>query len=603
MNGIAPSSLGTLAVIVCSSMVFGCSTKTPPPASEPTPSTSSGQAGGQATGVRFAVSFPSTVDAGAAGSLDGRVYVILSNDESNEPRFQISGGLKTQQIFGVDVEGLAAGKEAIVDVTSVGYPRATLADVPPGTYTVQAVLHRYETFKRSDGHTVKLPMDRGEGQHWQHAPGNLYSAPQKLTVDPSKPDTLRITLDKVIPPIEAPADTKYVKHERIQSQLLTKFWGRPMFLGAHVIVPEGFDAHPNARYPLVISHGHFMRDIGYFRETPPDPNLKPDYSERFHLPGYNRIEQESAHQLYRDWTGPKFPRMILVEIQHANPYYDDSYAVNSENLGPYGDAIMDELVPYLEKKYRAIGEGWARFAYGGSTGGWESLAVQTFYPDRFNGIWAACPDPVDFHDYMTVNLYDDKNAFVSDQFWKKVPRGAFTNYLGHLAATQEDSSRFELALGSRGRSGEQLDIWQAVYSPVGADGYPQPIWDKLTGVIDHKVAAHWRDHYDLGHILSRDWSTLGPKLRGKIHIYVGDMDNYYLNNAVYRIEQFLKGTTNPPYEGEVDYGDRAEHCWNGDHTRPNAYSRLRYPQLYFPKILERLRKSAPAGANLKSFQY
>jgi len=592
MNRIVVLSLG----VILSSLMFGCPAKTAPP--EP-----ASEASTSASSLRFSVKLPEAQDAAAAGPTGGRVFVLLSNDESSEPRLQINVGLKTQQIFGVDVDELAPGKEVIVDSTSVGYPRATLADVPPGTYTAQAVFHRYETFHRSDGHVVKLPMDRGEGQHWGQAPGNLYSTPQKITIDPAKPDAIRLALDKVIAPIEPPADTKYIKHERIQSDLLTKFWGRPMSLGAHVLLPEGFDAHPNARYPLVIAHGHFMHDIEYFREAPPDPNLKPDYSERFRMAGYNRVSQELGHQLYEDWKAPKFPRMIVIEIQHANPYYDDSYAVNSANLGPYGDAIMDELIPYLEKKYRAIGEGWARFAYGGSTGGWESLAVQTFYPERFNGIWAACPDPVDFHDYLTVNVYDDQNAFFADSFWKKVPRPAMTNYLGHLSATIEDNSRYELALGSHGRSGEQLDIWQAVFGPVGADGYPEPIWDKLTGAIDHKVAGYWRDHFDLHHILARDWATLGPKLRGKLHIYVGDMDTYYLNNAVYRIEEFLKGTTSPPYEGEVDYGDRAEHCWNGDHTRPNAFSRLRYPQLYFPKIMERLRKSAPAGSDLKSFQY
>ncbi len=105
-------------------------------------------------------------------------------------------------------------------------------------------------------------------------------------------------------------------------------------------MPEGFDTHPQARYPLVINHGHFPYDFDGFRETPPDPNLKPEYSDRFNWPGYNRIEQEHAHQFYKDWTGPGFPRFLIIEIQHANPYYDDSYAVNSANLGPYGDAII-----------------------------------------------------------------------------------------------------------------------------------------------------------------------------------------------------------------------------------------------------------------------
>jgi hypothetical protein len=165
-------------------------------------------------------------------------------------------------------------------------------------------------------------------------------------------------------------------------------------------------------------------------------------------------------------------------------------------------------------------------------------------------------------------------------------------------------NRRELVLGTRSRSGQQWDIWEAVYSPVGPDGYPRRIWDKRTGVIDKEVAAFWKEHYDLSYILQRDWENgLGEKLRGKIHLYVGDMDNYYLNNAVYLVEDFLKGTTNPPYEGVVDYGDRAEHCWNGDHTRANAYSRLRYHQMFAPLIVERILKTAPRGADVRSWRY
>ena len=161
----------------------------------------------------------------------------------------------------------------------------------------------------------------------------------------------------------------------------------------------------------------------------------------------------------------------------------------------------------------------------------------------------------------------------------------------------------ELALGTNSRSGDQFDIWQAVYSPVGEDGYPKPIWDKLSGEVDHEVAAHWRENYDLRHIMERDWATLGPKLVGKVHLYCGTMDNYYLNNAVYLTEEFLRGTKNPHFAGIVEYGDRAEHCWNGDHERPNAISRLRYHLMYVDKMLERMKTSAPAGADLTSWRY
>ena len=547
---------------------------------------------------KFQISFPASLD---KGPIDGRLLLLISTNTEGEPRNQINEDLNTQQVFGVDVEGWKPGEAKMVTNEAFGYPRRSLADVPAGEYTVQALLHRYETFKRSDGHTVKLPMDRGEGQQWNSAPGNLYSTPKRMRIDGNT--SITIALDKVIPPIEQPKDTKYIKHFKIQSERLTKFWGRPMHLGAHVLVPEGFDEHPEARYPLVIFHGHFPANFGGFREQPPDPNLKPDYNQRFKLAGYNRIVQEHAYQFYKEWTGPNFPRFIIIEIQHANPYYDDSYAVNSANLGPYGDAITYELIPEIEKRFRGIGKGWARFLYGGSTGGWEAMAVQMFYPDEYNGSWAACPDPIDFRAYTVVNIYEHENAYYADSKWKRMPRPGKRNYLGELSATVEDMNHMELALGTNSRSGGQFDIWQAVYSPVGSDGYPKPIWDKLTGKIDRSVAEYWRENYDLGYILKRDWAKLGPKLAGKLNIYVGEADNYFLNNAVYLVEDYLKTTKSPAFGGEIDYEPRAEHCWNGDHTRPNAYSRLRYHQFYAPKIVERILKSAPPGADLKSWRY
>lgn len=531
------------------------------------------------------------------------MLLLIANNNTREPRLQISEDPTTQQVFGIDVDGLKPGQTATVDTGAFGYPVRSISQLKPGEYWVQALLHVYETFKRKDGHTVKLPMDRGEGQQWSRAPGNLYSTPVKLTIDPGKDASIKISLDKIIPPIEPPKDSKYIKHVKIQSKLLTEFWGRPMHIGAHVLLPEGFDEHPNARYPLAIFHGHFPANIGNFRETPPDPNLKPDYSERFKLEGYNRIVQEHAHQFYKEWTGPNFPRMLMIEIQHANPYYDDSYAVNSANLGPYGDAITYELIPYIEREFRGIGKGWARFMYGGSTGGWEAMAAQVFYPDEYNGAYIACPDPIDFRAYMVVDIYRHKNAYYIDDSWKTTPRPGKRNYLGELAATIEDMNHMELALGTNSRSGGQFDIWEAVYSPVGADGYPKPIWNKLTGEIDRSVAEYWREHYDLGYILKRDWQKLGPKLAGKLHIYVGEADNYYLNNAVYLVEDFLKTTKDPAYGGEVDYEPRAEHCWNGDHTRPNALSRLRYHQMFMPRAVERMLKTAPPGADLKSWRY
>ena len=299
------------------------------------------------TGPRFTVSFPASR---STAPQDGRVLLLVSTDSTAEPRFQIQDGPATQLVFGLDVAGVKPGQPVIVGPSAWGYPIRSLKDLPKGRYRIQALLNRYQTFHRSDGHTVSLPPDRGEGQSWSSKPGNFYSKPRWIDFDPKGVTPFAIAMDQEVPPPEPPRETKYVRYERIQSKLLSDFWGTPTYLGAFVLLPEGFDTHPDARYPLVINHGHFPGQYGGFRETPPDPNLKPDYSERFHLAGYNRIQEESAYQFYQDWTGPDFPRGLLIEIQHPTPFYDDSYAVNSANNGPYGDAIMKELVPYLEKK-------------------------------------------------------------------------------------------------------------------------------------------------------------------------------------------------------------------------------------------------------------
>ena len=544
-----------------------------------------------------------SLDAEASDTpVDGRLLLIFGIDEEKEPRFAVKPSLDAIPIFGMNLEGVDPREAISFDLESFGFPIQKIEDLPEGPYVIQAVFHRYETFQLSTGHTVKLPMDQGEGQHWNRSPGNLFSKPQKIQWNRNRP-SLEIALTEVIPPITPPEDTEYIRHVSIQSSLLTEFWGRPMHLGAHVLLPHGFDENPEARYPLVIFHGHFPLDFGGFRTEPPDPNLESVYSERFGVEGYNRMVQQEAYDFYRRWTSPDFPRFIIIEVQHANPYYDDSYAVNSANLGPYGDAINHELVPHIEKTFRGLGEGWARFLYGGSTGGWEALAVQVFYPDMFNGCFAACPDPIDFRSYCLVDIYNDPNAYYEEGPFQRILRPGHRDWLGNINSTLEGYNHYELVLGTKNRSGDQFDIWEAVYSPQGPDGYPVPLWDKRTGEINHQVAAYWKENYDLRHILARDWKKLGPKLQGKIHIYCGDMDNYYLNNAVYLMEDFLDSTRQPHYAGEIAYGDRAEHCWNGDPENPNHLTRLRYNSLYVPKILKRIEESAPEGADLTSWRY
>ena len=544
--------------------------------------------------LRFAISFPA---ARSAQPLDGRVLLFISDDGKAEPRTQTDQyrANSTKPIFGVDVDGLKPGVDVVIDDKVVGWPARSLKDIPPGDYFVQALINRYETFHRADGHTIKMPMDQGEGQHWESKPGNFYSKPVKMHVDAASGVEIRISMDQEIPPIAPPHDTAQVKYLRVQNERLSAFWGRPMFLGAIVFLPQGWDTHPNARYPLLVHHGHFPKDAASdgWRETPPDSGAT----------GTTRDNQVAAYQFFKDWNGPRFPRMIHVLVQHPTPYFDDSYAVNSANNGPYGDAITLDLIPMIEKQFRGIGAGWARVTTGGSTGGWEAFGVQVMYPDAYNGAWALCPDPIDFRSYRSVNIYDEHNAYYyEDNRFKRTPKPGYRDYRDHLFSTFEDRNLVELALGTHGRSAGQHDAWASVFGPVGADGYYKPLYDKATGAIDPEVAAYWRDNYDLRYILQRDWARLGPRLRGKIHITSGTMDNGYLNNAVYQMEEFLSHAVPSP-EFEITYGERREHCFTGDTEQPNNVGNRTVHQRYMPAMAQWMMKSAPAGADTRSWVY
>ncbi|HTS38602.1 MAG TPA: alpha/beta hydrolase-fold protein [Candidatus Solibacter sp.] len=559
-------------------------------------------------GLRFEISFPKEQ---SATPLDGHVLLLISNNNDKEPRFQLSyNATESQQMFGVDVDALAPGTPAIIDHTTLGYPAESLADIPAGDYWVQGAINIYETFHLGNGHTVKLPPDKGEGQHWQVKPGNLISKPEKIHIDPKSSQTIKISLTEKIPAVdEEPkvvdmfagwdfsnddhkvADNKWVKHITIKSDVLTNFWGRPTSIGAVILLPDGWDEHPDAHYPLIVEQDHFHRGmpgIIALRTTPPGDSLK----------GNELGAAKRGYKLYQDWTAGRLPRVIVMTIQHATPYFDDSYAVNSENDGPYGDAITRELIPYIEKEYRGIGQGWARSVYGGSTGGWESLASQVFYPDFYNGAWVFCPDVVDFRAYVTANLYEDKNAYFIDAPYTRVARPSMRQPDGLVQATMEQMNRYELVQGTHGRSGEQFDIWESVFSPVGDDGYPKRIFDKRTGKIDPEVAKYWKEHYDLSAIIQRDWKTLGPKLAGKLHFWVGEADTFYLDRAVHLLKDFLESTTDPYYHGTFDFGMRKPHCYAGD-----VDAAVGLNQHYWPEMVKHMEATAPPGADVRSWKY
>jgi hypothetical protein len=487
-----------------------------------------------AADTRFEISFPASAN---AGPITGRVYIMLSRDNQREPRLQISRiGVP---FFGRDIEKLAPGQAAIIDSSDLGTPVDSLSQIPPGDYQVQAFINIYSEFRRADGHVVWMHDDQWEGQQFNRSPGNLYSEVRKLHLDPARGYTIRLETTKVIPPIEMPPDTKWVKRIKFQSPLLTKFWGRPIYIGATLLLPRDYET-ATIRYPVDYIQGHFSLEA---------PN------------GF-----EEGNAFYNEWIKDDFPRMIDVTFQHPTPYFDDSYAVNSPNVGPYGDAIMQELIPYIESHFRVIREPWARLLSGGSTGGWESFALQVYHPEFFGGTYTYCPDPLTFSDVEGVNLYKDANAFYKQYEWRREPTINSRTLTDEVNLTSEQRNHYELAMGTHGRSEQQLDIWEAVWTPVGADGFFQPAWDHRTGEIHHDVVAYLSDHTDLLHYVQRNWSTLGPQLVGKLHIYTGTWDTYYLDRGTRELQEWLKTTTNPHYEGYFVWGEQKPHCWIGPVT-------------------------------------
>ena len=508
------------------------------------------------TPLRFEISVPESL---RSEPITGRVYVMFSPDNPRSPYLQV--GRTGIPFFGTDVESLPPGTVAVVDEDDLGTPVANLSDIPPGDYFIQAFVSIYSEFQRADGHVVWMHDDRWEGQRWNRSPGNLYSVPQRVTIDPAAGGVFRLEANRVIPPVEIPDDTEWVRHLRFQSPTLTEFWGRPIYLGAMVLLPPDYDENTMS-YPVVYEQDHFSLNapMGF-------------------VPG---------RRLYDAWTSDDFPRMIVVTFQHPTPYFDDSYAVNSANVGPYGDAIMGELIPEIEQRFRVITEPWARILTGGSTGGWEALALQIFHPDFFGGTWAYCPDPVDFHDVEGINIYEDTNAYYKQQGGRRVPTPNTRETNGEIRLTSEQRNHFELVSGTRGRSGEQLDAWSAVYGPVGEDGYFKPLFDKFTGEIDPDVAEYWRENYDLRYYLEQNWTEIGRKLIDKLHVYTGTMDNFYLNNSTKMLEEWMATTTDPHYEGYFEYGIGAGHCWAGTAT---SWERLREMADY---VIEKKPASTPA---------
>jgi hypothetical protein len=449
---------------------------------------------------------------------DGRLFIILSRTNSPEPRFSLQDtGPDAPQTLAQDLHGFGPGKVVLPQTNTFSFPLQQLAQLPSGDYFAQAVFDWNRDLRMPD------------------APSNLFTTPLKIHFEPGQTQHVALQLTSQIPAENLPADASQLRFVKIQSRLLSEFYGRPIFLRAGIVLPRDFKAEDSRRYPLWVQIGGFATRYDIVRN----------------------LMKQGSH-FCKVWLADETPRFILLQLDGAGPY-GDPYYVNSANNGPYGDALVQELIPFVESNFHAIGKPTARVLSGTSTGGWVCLALQIFYPDFFNGAWSSSPDPVDFRAYELVNIYKDDNAYVNRHGNE---RPSQRDLGGDVVLTMRREAGVENLLG-RGNSytlsGGQWGAWNAVFSPRGADGLPVPLWDPQTGHIDHSVAQQWKK-YDLRLLLEENWKTLAPKLRGKLHIAAGEADDYFLNDAVHLLDDFL-AEADPPFEGSIVYSSRGRHGW------------------------------------------
>lgn len=530
--------------------------------------------------LRFEVTLPADA---AKGPVTGRLIVVTARGDTPEPRLAI--GMNGPPAFGVDVEGLKPGETRIVDAKADGFP-FDLSKLPAGDYSVQALLILYTQAKRSDGHTIWVPLPKQRVIAFQ-APGNPYSKVTKLRLDPASATVVPLSLTEKMGPVPEEPDTPWIKRVSIKSKILSDFWGVPMTIGAEVLLPKGWAENPKARYPAIYTFGHFGGPFNFNDDPKSD-------SDRARAAAAD-ANVKTGYQFAQEWMGAKFPRMVGIALVSPGPYFIESYALNSANNGPWGDAITKELMPYLEKTFHLIDQPYGRIVEGASTGGWEALAMQLHYPDLIGGAWVFNPDPIDFSRYQLTDVYKEDNMFtLRVNEWTAPEKPFRRSREGHPLFPLRSLAALEGMLGSKGRSYYQLDIWQATHGPVGADGYPVLLFDKKTGAINKDVVKYMREHgYDLSAYVRDNWPVLGPKLSGKLNFFAGEMDDFYLNLAVYRFQDMIAEVAGKDYPIRFEYGrPKKGHNWH--HTDWAGVVR---------EVADHVRKTAPAGASVADWNY
>ncbi|OCT50900.1 enterochelin esterase-like enzyme [Cladophialophora carrionii] len=479
------------------------------------------------------------------GTTDGHVTVMFA-PSGTDPMEDTDVTSSPNLFFGMDVFGVATVSKMTMASTSIldtaggvwGFPVVSLDDVPAGNYSVQAYFTKYETVKRSDGSSVSVHFPCGDGAPNIGGFGSLFTAITDVSVT-GDAQTVNLVFNNVTATEAFTGkeiggcsqgnyeDTETLKYVKIRSEALSKFWGRRMYVGANIVLPSGYDPNDTAtRYPVIYSQGHWGADAGPFRY--PTANFS-DAWDNGTIPGANGQPDRPT------------PKMILVSLRHESPWYDDSYAVNSANHGPFGDAISEELIPYIDEHFNTIPEPYARIQVGGSTGGWESIASVIFRPDLYGACFSSYPDSLDFHRHQDIPLYSNTNAYLRANGSAIPSIRDFENGTQVILATVAQENHWELTFGTSSRSSLQWDVWNSVFGVQGLNGYPLEPWNKITGEIYPAAVEYWR-HMDLADYIVTNWNNsynLGEVLRGRLYVYVGSWDDYFLNEGV---QEFQKRT-------------------------------------------------------------
>lgn len=451
---------------------------------------------------------------------NGRLLIYVSESVRFEPRFSsVFNG--TGFIFGKNIKNWGKNESKHLNGSN-DWTKTSEWDfntVPQREYYIQAVW-----------------VQNRDTESQSNSPGNLYSEP--IRIDTKEIQNIEISLSEIIPEIKL-EDHNLVKLFAIESEILSKWWNKSISLKASVLLPSGYTINPSKNYPV-----------------------------RYNVAGYGgrytRINNLIKNKEFMSWWSSKdAPQIITVFLDGEGPF-GDSYQLDSENSGPYGEALINELIPKIEKQFRIKGTPETRFVDGCSTGGWVSLALQLFYPETFNGCWSYSPDPVSFKKMQLVNIYENENAFYNKRAYLR-PSMRDLNGDPMFSIKQEivDENVHGLS-NSYVTSGGQWGAWNALYSPKGKDGLPKPIFNPVNGTIDKEVAEHWKK-YDLLLFTSDNWPKLGPKIKGKIHIWMGDMDNFYLNNSMRDFDEYLKNTVNPKSDAQIEFTPLKGHCSNYSH--------------------------------------